>query len=182
MGKGKDISVVEDTPSDNGFNWWSGFYRTGELDVTSVSDMVTKVIAEAGSNQIRHLEIVGHAAPGDQSVGAGQAVDLTGNKSLTLDTSTGKLYGKAEEQLLRLSSKFAPEAVITLGGCEVAKGEKGKALLKRISVLLGNVRVQGSEHTQYAKDGMEGTVIRCMGETCWVQQSGPGDSGKKKKK
>jgi hypothetical protein len=183
MGKEIEIVVVEDTSDDNGFSWVSGALRFGELDATSVNDMVTKVIAEAGSKQIKHLYIIGHAAPGDQSVGAGQSVDPSGDKALTIDTGTGQLVGRAETELLRLSGKFAPEAVITLGGCNVAKGEQGKALLKRISKLLGNVRVQGSDSTQRPLPGMEGNVIRCQGDTCWVQSANwLADSDVKKKK
>jgi hypothetical protein len=86
-----------------------------------------------------------------------------------IDQAKGKLVGDAETQLARLRGRFAPEAVVTLGGCEVAKGDKGKALLRRISTVLGNVRVEGGDAEQNALPGMEGNVVRCMGNTCWVQ-------------
>jgi hypothetical protein len=182
MSQAMDISCVEDSGGDdNGFDWWSGFFRTGELDVTSVNAMVTKVLARCQGKPIRTLEIVGHAAPGSQSVGAGQASDRTGAKVLEIRMATGTLLGDAETQLLRLRGKFAPEAVITLGGCEVAQGPQGKALLQRISTLLGNIAVQGSEHEQNPLPGMEGNVIRCKGNSCWVVQAGRGSNGKKKK-
>ena len=171
MKTGIEIVAVEDTSDDNGFDWIAGAVRTGELDVISVNDMVSKVIARCEGKKIQHLYVIGHAAPGDQSVGAGQAVDTTGQKALTIDEGKGKLFGDAETHLARLRGKFAPEAVVTLGGCEVAKGEKGKALLRRISTVLGNVRVEGGDTLQNALPGMEGNVIRCMGNTCWVESA-----------
>src|SRR5262249_17963492 len=127
------------------------------------------------------LEIVGHASAGSQSVGAGQSSDRTGAKVLEVQMGTGKLLGAAEAQLLRLRGNFAAEAILTLGGCEGAQGPQGKALLKRISTLLG-VAVQGSEHEQNPLPGMEGNVVRCRGNTCWVVQAGSGSNGTKKKK
>jgi hypothetical protein len=70
MKSGIEIVAVEDTSDDNGFDWLSGAVNLGELDVTSVGDMVNKVIVKCGSKKIQHLYIIGHAAPGDQSVGA----------------------------------------------------------------------------------------------------------------
>src|SRR5262249_38938825 len=102
MSQSMDISCVEDAGGkDNGFDWWSGFFRTGELDVTSVEDMVTKVLAQSQGQPIRTLEIVGHAAPGSQSVGAGQRIDPTGKKCLEISMATKTLRGSAETQLLR---------------------------------------------------------------------------------
>src|SRR5262245_61783566 len=110
MSQSMDISCVEDSGgNDNGYDWWSGFFVTGEIDVTSVEDMVTKVLARSQGKPIRTLEIVGHAAPGSQSVGSGQANDPTGAKVLEISMGTGKLLGNAETQLLRLQGKFAPE-------------------------------------------------------------------------
>jgi hypothetical protein len=167
MSREIEIVAVENTPSDNGFDWWEGAFHIGELDVISVNDMVTKVIARAGGRQIRGLTIIGHGAPGFQSVGAGQGAD-TGGRSLNIDPATNLLRGDGERELSRLSGRFAPGAVITLGGCRVAEGAVGRALLQRISTLLGNVIVEGAEVIQNPLPGMEGTVIRCRGNACWV--------------
>jgi hypothetical protein len=171
MSEGIDILAVEDTSEDNGFDWVSGALSLGELDVTSVRDMAIKVIARAGAAKIRSLYVVGHASPGNQSVGAGKIADATGMRSLVLDPATGKLAGAGEGELARLRGRFAPKAVVTLGGCEVAKGPGGIALLRRISAVLGDVRVQGGDRLQRLLPGMEGNVIRCLGAVCWVQSA-----------
>jgi hypothetical protein len=168
MSRTVDIVAVEDTPHDNGFDWLNAFFRPGNLNVTSVNDMVTKVLAQSGGRPIRSLYIIGHAAPGDQSVGAGQAVDSTGTKTLVIDPSTGQLAGNAEAELARLVGHFAPGAVVTLGGCEVAKGSAGQALLQRVSTVLGGIPVDGGDRLQRLTPGMEGNVIRCEGQTCRV--------------
>jgi hypothetical protein len=182
MSEGVDIVAIEDTPDDNGANWNNAFIRLGELDVVSVSDMVNKVIAKSNGRLIGHLTIIGHGSGGNQSVGDGQKFDPTGNRSLTIDVNTGALVGGAETDLVRLAGKFAPEAIVTLRGCNVALGDFGKMLLKRVSNLLGGVTVEGSEDLQYAGWSLEGTVIRCKRDTCWVAQTGKGAGGKACKK
>jgi hypothetical protein len=172
MSEGIEIVAVEDSPLDNGATWINGAIRLGELDVVSVNDMVNKVLARSNGRPIRRLTLIGHGAPGHQSVGDGQGFDETGNRSLTFHPKTGKLIGGVEAELARLAGKFAPEAVVTLRGCKVALGDAGKGLLKRVSNLMGGVAVEGSEENHRAGYELPGTVIRCKGDTCWVAQKG----------
>lgn len=172
MSEGINITCVEDTHCDNSFDWASGVLRLGELDVVSVKDMVAKVIAECNGRLIRRLCIIGHGSPGCQSVGCGMRWDWTGRRALLVDKTNRQLVGEAATELARLAGKFAPEAIVTLGGCEVARGSYGKALLRGVSRALGGVIVQASEAMQTPVWALKGTVIRCKDDTCWVAQTG----------
>ena len=172
--KGAGLSVIclEDVGAHDDFLCRSAKAYKGELRVTSVSDMVSKALAAAGSQLIRRLYILGHGASGDQSVGSGRDFDATGDRCLALRNDAFKLRGDAESHLLRLKGKLSQDAVITLGGCYVAEGEKGKALLMRISGLLDDVNVDASESLQKPWPGTEGIVIRCTGQVWGVVYEG----------
>jgi hypothetical protein len=181
MSEGIEIVCVEENPHDNGANWYAGAYRIGELDVVSVKDMITKVIAKSNGQPIRRLTLIGHGGPGCQSVGCGTYYDWMGRRCLLVEPTTWLLVGEAEAELARLAGKFAPEAIVTLAGCNVAKGAYGRGLLRRISKVLGGVTVQGSEGEQIPILWvLKGTVIRCKGDTCWVAQTGREAAGLRK--
>jgi hypothetical protein len=159
-----------------GFSWLSGLFTIGEIYITSVAGLVDKALAEETKKgkKIDEMFIIGHGAPGWQGVGAGkgETADPNGEKSLEVDDATGKLKGAAETQLNRLKGHFAPGAVVTLGGCEVAKGTEGQKLLRAVSKALGGVPVQGGDVAQHSiSPGSEGNVIRCNDATCWVQSA-----------
>jgi hypothetical protein len=168
----KTIICLEDAGSPDEFLSRSAKAYAGEIRVTSVSDMVTKAIAAAEGKLIRRLYVLGHGASGDQSVGSGQSFDPTGSYCLALRSDEFKLRGDAEAHLQRLKGRFTSDAVVTLGGCYVAKGDKGKALLMRVSSLLENVSVDASESLQKPWPGMEGIVVRCNRDVCRVVHEG----------
>jgi len=71
-------------------------------------------------DRVAFLFIQGHGEPGCQSVGAGaHAEDPDGLYSLSI-TEEGKLHPGTERILRGMSGCFNPNAVITLGGCQVA--------------------------------------------------------------
>ena len=69
---GRSIICLEDVGEHDDFLCRSAKAHQGEIRVTSVSDMVSKVLAAAGSHLIRRLYLLGHGASGDQSVGSGR--------------------------------------------------------------------------------------------------------------
>ncbi|MFN8176381.1 MAG: hypothetical protein U0167_00480 [bacterium] len=152
----------------NPVDWVDSAFTIGDITVTSVTDMVDKVLKVVGSRHIQNLFIGGHGDSGWQSVGAGSGDDLTGSKSLQVDPKTGLLLGPAETQLRRFRGKFsAKDPVCTLGGCLVAKGTAGSALLKAVSSALGGIPAQGGTSNQRPLvPGLEGDVIRCTPSAC----------------
>jgi hypothetical protein len=147
--------------SDSLFKRNSLFLR-GAVTITSINDMVEKIISKAseegGLNTIYRLNIRGHGAEGAQAVGGG--IDRIPGKYL--DTSVLTEYS---DILGRLRPYFRKDAVVTLHGCEVAKGETGSIFLKKFSVILG-VSVQAGENPQYPLFGLEGQVKRCTPIAC----------------
>jgi hypothetical protein len=159
--------------------WLDAAFTINEIEVTSVSDMVTKVLARLGSTRgIQNLFIGGHGAPSYQGIGSGTSWDTTGAKSLQLDT-TGHLLGPAGGWLPRLARKFASGAIVTLGGCQVGKDPR---LLQEVSRVLGGVPVQaGTDDQRPFVPGMEGDVVRCTPSSTTRMQGGwwgsPGGGG-----
>ncbi len=159
----------------NPVDWLDSLFTINEILVVSVSDMVNKIETRLGrGRKIQNLFIGGHGAPGYQSVGAGSGWDTTGAFSLQVDSSNGLLLGTAEAQMNRLGRNFAPNAIVTLGGCQVGRDT---ILLKAVSKSLGSVPVQaGTANQRPLVPGMEGAVIRCtststctnMGTSYWA--------------
>lgn len=138
--------------------------------VSSVEDMVNKVISAAGGSKIWWLVILGHGFPGWQSIGCGKDTnsDSDSSKHLWVESTTGKLAGNAETYLERLKPIFAPNAVVSLLGCKTGAGTKGELLLKTVSNVLGGIRVEAGTMTQFLLPGFEGPVRSCKGNTCTI--------------
>ncbi|HNW78414.1 MAG TPA: DUF4347 domain-containing protein [Candidatus Competibacteraceae bacterium] len=144
-------------------------YGNGEeIRVCSVMEMINKVkeLASQRRSRIRHLYINGHGAPGYQAVGAGRGWDESGERSLQLDPEdrswNGCLRGVAAwAGLGLLSENLTDDATVTLSGCEVAAGEKGKGLMRAVATTMG-VWVQAADAKQFAWiPGWEGKVWLC---------------------
>jgi hypothetical protein len=169
---GLTIICLEQAAADNGFLERCAKAHKNEIRVSSVKHMVEKVLQASNGGKIQRLYIHGHGASGDQSVGSGTDYDASGEKCLALRKDEFKLRGDAEDHVARLKGKFGSDAALTLGGCYVAKGDKGKALLMRLSTLLDNLAVCASESLQKPWPGIEGIVIRCVGENFNVVHTG----------
>jgi hypothetical protein len=81
--------------------------------------------------------------------------DSDGIRSLRTN-GDGELVG--DGQLLhKFKGKFTAHATVVLGGCKVGAGDKGDDLLRAVSAIFGNIRVQAGVETQYPlKEGCEG--------------------------
>lgn len=145
-------------------DWLDSVFTVGDLAVTSVENMVKQIEKTLGkSRKIANLFIGGHGAPGWQGVGCGSSWDVSGAKSLQVDSSTGKLKGPADALIRRLTPRFNKDALVTLGGCEVGQDE---TLLKVLSAALSGIPVQaGKDNQRPFVPGMEGDVVRCKGNT-----------------
>jgi hypothetical protein len=141
---------------------------TASVVVKSVPDMVSKVLAAAGSDKITRLMLFGHSKSGAQAVGAGSRILLSSLVSdfLAVDPATGTLYNGAEQELAKLVPRLDSNARVSLGGCEVASPPKGPGLLQRISIALGGITVEGGIWNQNNYPGFEGPVVRCAGTSC----------------
>ena len=160
----KYIYVIDG--NSDAVDWLDSLFTIGDILVVSVQDMVDKVIARVGSNKIRSLFIGGHGAPGYQSIGAGPGWDTSGERSLQIDSTTGRLTGSTtEHHLLRLSSKFASKGVVTLGGCRTGNGTAGQTLLLELSRVFGVPVEAGTANQRPFVPGMEGSVSRCSSTT-----------------
>lgn len=131
-----EITVVENTNSDNGYDFWAGLIP-GSIDVDSVADMVTKVLAKLDSKDccLKSLTIYGHGSPGDISVGNGQSGTDT-NKEINNNELT--VWGP---EFNKLKARFCPNGSVTLRGCNVGADQAGANKLFAIAQRLGvNVR------------------------------------------
>ncbi|SRR5579872_2638 len=135
------------------------------LWVTSVQDMVNKVKGILGSQKMDNFYILGHGGSGYQAVGAGTHHDGTGNLSLQLG-SDGELVGDGRALLPGLRPYLSDSCVVTLGGCQVATGTAGPALLAKVSQALGNVPVRAGADDQGPRPGLQGNITTCRGAVC----------------
>lgn len=148
------------------------------VKVVSVKQMITAVTSKLHGRLLSGLMILGHGRPGVQGVGmstlahhadnSGSPKHLEGGSdtydpvkdtdaivSLRTDHQ-GRLRGDGQF-LKMLKGKFTAHAMVVLGGCKVGAGHAGDRLLKAISAILGNIRVQAAVQTQYPlKAGCEG--------------------------
>ncbi|HUF04307.1 MAG TPA: hypothetical protein VMM38_09040 [Aridibacter sp.] len=174
----KYIYVIDG--NSDAVDWLDSLFTIGDILVTSVQDMVDRVLNTLGDNNMRSLFIGGHGSPGYQAVGAGPRGDSTGTLSLQLG-SDGKLKGNSEHHLMRLRSNFSHDAIVTLGGCRTGEGSAGDALLLELSRVLSVPVEAGTANQRPFVPGMEGSVRRCSGDSCQTLSSNwwgsPGGGG-----
>jgi hypothetical protein len=148
--------------------------------VSSVKDMVSQVLKTAGGNKIERLIIAGHGAPAFQSVGCGQKGDTSGDRSLQLSGTKGKLLGDAASAIPKLAGRFTNNGIVTLSGCQVAGEEThyysgvavpvhGPDLLRAVSRALGGISVEAGTFYQNTLSLIPlGNLIRCNDDSCKV--------------
>jgi hypothetical protein len=164
--------------ANGGGTSWAAWIKTAAISapwetfetvwIYSVPDMVSKVIAAAGSDKISRLVLYGHAGSGYQAVGCGHLTDIkrTTNDFLAVSPWDGKLRNNAEQDLSRLVPCLASDARVSMGGCQVAMPPDGEPFLMRMAAVLG-VTVEGGFWNQRPLfPGYEGPVLRCDGNTC----------------
>jgi hypothetical protein len=170
-----DLRLYVIDGSGDWVDWLDSLFTIGDIKVVSVADMAKKVLelVTRSGRKIENLFIGGHGHPGFQGLGCGSGGDSTGAKSLQVDSGTGALLGTAGVELGRIRPYFNNTAIVTLGGCQVAAGSEGQALLKAVSTALGGIRVQaGTADQRPFLPGMEGSVVRCTPDNCQTLSGG----------
>jgi hypothetical protein len=171
-GKKLELAFVDATARLGNSLWIDEIGHPGSQRVADVTDVVVQALAalrRAGDgSQIKSMYITGHGLPGYQGVGAGVLRDITGERSLQVNPATGRLLGTAGGRLALFHGRFSNDAIVTLGGCQVALGAAGQELLKAISRALGGVPVQAADGNQTGFPGMEGNVWRCVNDVCRI--------------
>lgn len=128
-----NLTVVESTTDDNGYDSVSGALRVGEIDASSVKDMVDKIIAHARANEccIKSLTIIGHGCPGNISIGNGQG---GADREKEINGNNENVWGP---ELDRLKPFLCTGATIYLRGCNVGADQAGADKLRAIARRLG---------------------------------------------
>lgn len=174
----KTITVVEKEPAsppDNGFLAEKAGKNPGCLRVTSVKDMVDKVLNSLKPDEkIQRLVLYGHGQPG--VIGIGDGMGWETGKHINSDTAW-------QNELKRLKGKFTDDGEIFLGGCNTGANEAGSNKLKEVADVTG-VTVKAPTGKVYGD---------CTEEAGSVHQKGypgspplppigsPGDEKKRKK-
>jgi hypothetical protein len=108
------------------------------------------------------VRIDDHAFPGEMTIGDRGAL-----------TTEGLADDPANQQridaLQRLGESMTPEGVIQLGGCNVAAGEEGEALVRRAAEV-SNRTTQGAVQLQSPIiPGLDGTTVTCTPSEAGVE-------------
>lgn len=126
----------------NQFGQVSGFGHDHVIEVTSVPDMVQKVLA-ATQGSGNSLFFGGRASDNYQSVGAGSERDSTGDRSLQCDEDSN-LLGAARTQLPRLSERIHRVHLYNLP----ERSEASTRLLVAVAAAIGpGTHANSSSHT-----------------------------------
>jgi len=148
--------MVERTSLFDMANFAAKFFTDSEW-VTSVPQLCRRLTWMRGGKLISNLFIQGHGVPGFQSVGAGSGgVDDTGLVSIGL-TDKGELHATTAAHLRSLRGFFAPGAIVTLGGCQVAAmtnipaADVSREQLKQDAKAAGMTLQQWTNEYRYAK-------------------------------
>lgn len=133
----RDVTVLDWGESWNGFNVAGGVLTTGEIDASSVENMVEQVEGAISEGScISTLTIIGHGSPGSISVGDGTTrIEGRYIGGGALD-STSDLYNAEMARLLaRLTPLFCSGATVTLRGCNVGDGALGASFAQNLANL-----------------------------------------------
>lgn len=127
-GTGKSFTFVEKTDYDNGYDFFSGLIRFGEVDVASVKDMVDHILSNLGEGEcIKEITLIAHGAPGNISVGNGDEGSERGKEISANDPSEWR------SDLLKLRCKFCKDSTVYLRGCNVGADDAGARLLQMLN-------------------------------------------------
>lgn len=135
----RNITVVDWGENWNVFNFAAGVFHIGEIDASSVEDMVTQIQNDLGERDcINSLTIIGHGSPGSISVGDGTgSVEGGYIGGGTLDSASPAYNPDMVAILSRLTPLFCEDAQAVLRGCNVGNGLIGEMFVQRLADLWG---------------------------------------------
>ena len=123
-----EIAVVDFGVNRDVANWRGCLFRIGEIEASSVDQMVRDVRARAGDparNCIGRLTLDGHGSPGNMSVGDGTGWVAGRNIST----------GHFRPSLNQLTPYFCEGSSVVLLGCNVGRGATGARFIQQLSNL-----------------------------------------------
>jgi RHS repeat-associated protein len=144
----RDVTVIGD---QNGWNgWWGAFWRSGEIGMSSASDMVGNIVADLRPGQhIGRLNIFDHGDEDEFLLGEADVVNM-------------KNFDSYKGIFRMLTPLFAPGGDLFLGHCYIGKN---KRLIKRVADAVGVPVIAG---TGFSVEGVfgsfrfnTGSYVRC---------------------
>jgi hypothetical protein len=125
-------------------------------DFTDVPGMVDSVLANADGRPIRNLSIQSHGNPGHQFMSGTYGRDSFLSKELLTDKDS-----QIPAAMGRLKQHLDPNGMVELGGCQVAKGEKGVEFVREMTRTLGVPVRAGVPYQRPLIPGLEGSTVTC---------------------
>jgi hypothetical protein len=137
------VHTIDASSNDNGQLARARNNHPQALLTRNVADLIRAILSRIGEDRIELLDIVGHGHSGQINVGGG--VRPTAEQVIAVD-DWYQLYNA--DLLGMLCGRFAPDAVVRLHACGLARGMRGEILLFKLAQLW-RVRVQGALVTQF---------------------------------
>lgn len=133
----RDVTVLDWGESWNAFNVAGGVLTIGEIDASSVENMVEQVEESISEGScISTLTIIGHGSPGSISVGDGTTrIEGRYIGGGALDSRSDLYSAQMARLLARLTPLFCSGATATLRGCNVGDGVLGASFVQNLANL-----------------------------------------------
>ena len=116
--------------------------------VSSVSDLMRR-ISRLPDGSLEKIDIVGHGRPGHLFIGVGNARERAGDPNVCISVASAAGIAALQHKLAAgsggaSSSMFERVPRVRLVGCDVGRGDAGRALVATISELFGGVVVMAT--------------------------------------
>lgn len=132
------LTVLDWGEDWNLYNVAGGLVRVGEIEVSSVRDMVDRIKAQIDTfpeaECIGDLTIVGHGTPGTVAVGSGLSF-IQGRYigRMEIDPQSPTYSPQMRETLAELTPLFCNDATVTLRGCNIGQGAAGAEFVRLLA-------------------------------------------------
>gem|GEM_PF-1237131 len=127
------------------------------LHARNANELVDKTRKYIGPEQISSMYISDHGHSGHQKIGGGYLVE---EKSDGVGATWISRYNIAPK-FLALRERFAPGAVLTLGGCRAAEGEMGVGMVRSVARQMGVTVRAGVFRQALGVWSLSGPAVRC---------------------
>ncbi|MBL9118559.1 MAG: DUF4347 domain-containing protein, partial [Phycisphaerae bacterium] len=156
-----EIDILDYGRYRDSFNEWAGRLTIGEHEVRNLQQVLDAIRSQVRSEEllvgdgcvcIKTLRIIGHGDFGTISIGAGKGGVSVEQPAPGGGTTIVQTFPSGEPEadeyltadnvktLREFAAYMCPDGEVVLWGCNVAKGNDGKSLLKKLAGILG-VRV-----------------------------------------
>jgi hypothetical protein len=124
----------------------SGYQGLTVWRVSSVGDLMRR-ISRLPDESLSKVDIVGHGKPGHLFIGVGNAKEREGDPNSCISVASAAAIAGLRRKLAAVgagASMFERVPRVRLVGCDVGRGDAGRALVATISELLGGVVVMAT--------------------------------------